>query len=66
MLRVLRFEVLPKSQSKHYVHGFYVEAEETESWVKQVVKAVLKTPEGLTSHETSSLQVFLILPSPPA
>ena len=36
MLRVLRFEVLPKSQSKHYVHGFYVEAEETETWVKQV------------------------------
>ena len=36
ILRVLRFEVLPKSQSKHYVHGFYVEAEETETWVKQV------------------------------
>ena len=62
MLRVLRFEVLTKSQSKHYVHGFYVEAEETETWVKQVVKAVLKTPEGLTSHETHLFH----LPNEPA
>ena len=31
---------------------FYVEAEETETWVKQGVKAGLKRPEGLTSHET--------------